>query len=482
MIIINYNTHIHLYTYIHIHIYMNDKIPNISNKEQIFEFITNYINPDKNKKQNGEIFTPIDIIDNMLNKLNEAYYEENKENIFSNPNLLWYDSSCGIGNFMIFIYYKLYDGLKNIIKNSKKRKQHIIENMLFMSEINENNVNICKKIFNPENKYNLNINLGNSLDFDVYNKWKINNFDIIIGNPPYQKGNKKTNSSRGGTNNNLYLDFIDNSFELLKPNGYLVYIHPPNWRKIGSKIFTKMIEKQFIIIDLNYNNIFKNISVKTDIYVIKNSNLIKPTTINCFDKKSKLIMTSNVILDKNPEFIPNIFSNEIKNIFNKMDKYGISYKCTINSDCHKIRDHVQNYNDKIYKYPLYNTSGNPFEYFSSRPHKDQYKNKVIMSCSGKLKPFYDNGVYGTTQDSMYYICDDEQKNNGKFIVDVLDCKLYKFIINICRWGNFRNEANLMSYIKFPKCKNYKQKINDEYIYQFFKLSQMEIDLVEKYYK
>lgn len=45
---------------------------------------------------------------------------------------------------------------------------------------------------------------------------------------------------------------------------------------------------------------------------------------------------------------------------------------------------------------LYNTSGNPYGYYSSKPHKYQYIKKVILSNSGKLKPFYDEGIYGTT--------------------------------------------------------------------------------------
>jgi hypothetical protein len=48
-----------------------------------------------------------------------------------------------------------------------------------------------------------------------------------------------------------------------------------------------------------------------------------------------------------------------------------------------------------YIYPLYNTSGNPYGYFSSKKHIDQDKKKVILSCSGKLSPKYDDGYYGT---------------------------------------------------------------------------------------
>ena len=34
-----------------------------------------------------------------------------------------------------------------------------------------------------------------------------------------------------------------------------------------------------------------------------------------------------------------------------------------------------------------------YDYFSSKKHIDQNSKKVIMSCSGKLSPIYDDGKY-----------------------------------------------------------------------------------------
>ena len=54
------------------------------------------------------------------------------------------DPCCGMGNFPIAIYLRLMDGLKNKIKNSVERKKHILENMIFMCELNKKNVMITR--------------------------------------------------------------------------------------------------------------------------------------------------------------------------------------------------------------------------------------------------------------------------------------------------------------------------------------------------
>jgi hypothetical protein len=458
----------------------NNNIESIDNLENIQKYIlNNEKSKNKNKKQNGEVFTPYEIIIKMLDALENRYLEEHKKNIYSNKNLKWFDNSSGIGNFMTVIYYKLNLGLKNIIKDDKLRKKHILENMLYMSELDKTNVDKCIKFLNPNNEFKLNINCGDSLTLDIKKTWNIDNVDIIIGNPPYQKQNKKNNSARGGTNNNLYIDFINKSIETIKVDGYFVYIHPQNWRKIGNNILNMFLSYRLEFLALNYGGkLFKNVSVNTDFYVLrktKNDNKFL-TIVECYDKKNNMVMT-NTFKITNVDFIPKFYSTEIQSIMNKITITGENRVCIINSYCHKIREHVSHIDEKTneHVYPLYNTSGNPYDYFSSKKHFDQDKKKVIMSCSGKLTPFYDNGKYGTTQDSMYFIVNSYLE--GQQLVNILNSKLYVFLTKICQWGNFRNEQKLFSYLKYPKIND--TKIDDVYINKYFNLTQKEIDILIK---
>jgi hypothetical protein len=161
------------------------------------------------KKENGEVFTPMNLVNEMLNKL--------PIEVWKNKNLKWLDPCCGMGNFPIAVYLKLMDELSDEIEDIKERKKHILENMLYMCELNKKNVLITKQIFDINNMYKLNLYEGDSLSLDTNKEWGVKYFDISIGNPPY--------------NNELWCDFVEKSLKLLNNDGYLLYIHPPNWRK-----------------------------------------------------------------------------------------------------------------------------------------------------------------------------------------------------------------------------------------------------------
>ena len=442
----------------------------IDNPKELLELITECLKPkDIEKKQFGEVFTPMKLVNEMLDKL--------PIEVWNNKELKWLDPCCGIGNFPIAVYLKLMETLKDEINDVKERKKHILENMLYMCELNKKNVLTTKQIFNINNEYKLNIYEGDSLKLDYNKEFRIKQFDIIIGNPPYQKENKKNDSARGGTNNNLYLEFVNISIQLLKKNGYLLYIHPLNWRKIGSKIFCEFINRNIHYLKLNYGgDFFENVSVKTDYYVLKNSNDINyKSTIEYINNKENYI--SNVILSKTLKFIPNIFNECINSILEKISLHGKQYECIISSDCHKTRSHVKKNETEKYKYPLFNTSGNPYEYFSSKEHINQYYKKIILSNSGKLLPFYDDGKLGTTQDSMYILV--VSKEEAEIIINTINSELFIFLIQICQWGNFRNEASLFTYFKYPDINIINDlKIDDNFINKYYKLNKKEIDFLE----
>jgi type I restriction-modification system DNA methylase subunit len=142
--------------------------------------------------------------------------------VWSDKNLKWLDPATGMGNFPVAVYLRLMEGLKEDIKDIKERKKHILENMLYMSELNKKNVLVCNQLFDINNEYKLNLYEGDSLKVNYEKEFGIKEFDIIMGNPPYQKNFKNNNSRVGGSS--LWSAFINYSMNILKNNKYLLFI------------------------------------------------------------------------------------------------------------------------------------------------------------------------------------------------------------------------------------------------------------------
>ena len=183
----------------------------IDRPKELLELINSCLKPkQKEKEENGEVFTPMSLINEMLDKLDEYYMKdqsfdqksesadkkENAKSIFEEKDFKWLDPANGMGNFPIAVYYRLMNGLKDQIPNNDKRKKHILENMLYMSEFNKKNVFVSKQIFDIENKYKLNIYHGDSLKLDIEKEWGVKKFDIVMGNPPYNKGGIRSHTGK----------------------------------------------------------------------------------------------------------------------------------------------------------------------------------------------------------------------------------------------------------------------------------------------
>lgn len=161
----------------------------IDEPKKLIEFISERLKPkDIEKHKFGEVFTPMKLVSEMVDKLPNS--------VFTDEKLKWCDPANGMGNFPICIYFRLMEGLKEKIKDKHKRKKHILENMLYMSELNKKNVYICKQIFDINNEFKLNIYEGDSLKLDIKNNgilinlilsWEIHLTKQKIKKQPVQK-------------------------------------------------------------------------------------------------------------------------------------------------------------------------------------------------------------------------------------------------------------------------------------------------------
>ena len=197
----------------------------------------------------------IEKIKELSNKKN---YKSDKElfgkifpnEIFKNPNLKWLDPGAGSGNFSIYLYYKLLENLNEEIPDINIRSDHIISNMIYIVEYRDENVKILEQIFGE----NANIYNKDYIDYSPSH-----NFDVIIGNPPFNfNGQKKvpTNSKNNKKQDGqtIWIDFVKHSISLLKNDGFLNMFIPSIWLKPDREKMYYFLLKY----DIQYLNCFSN--------------------------------------------------------------------------------------------------------------------------------------------------------------------------------------------------------------------------------
>ena len=207
-------------------------------------------------------------------------------------NLKCADIACGSGAFLLELYQLLYDSLVDYyFENDRSKlvqtsidtyklpyemKRNLLVNCIYGVDKDFNAVEACKfglllKLLEDEDVNSLssfhpilpdlsnNIFYGNSLlstaDVPADDALEINpfdfgdrTFDLIVGNPPYmktedikaftpkekslyEKGNRYTSAYK---QYDKYFLFIERALNLLKPDGYLGYVVPNKFMKVGA--------------------------------------------------------------------------------------------------------------------------------------------------------------------------------------------------------------------------------------------------------
>ena len=90
---------------------------------------------------------------------------------------------------------------------------------------------------------------GDSLKLDIKEKWKIDGFDAIIENPPYNEKNEGGKTKQG--KKKLYSDFMSADLKRLNENGYLIYVSPLGWITGTMSIYNEVIKYNIEYINFN---------------------------------------------------------------------------------------------------------------------------------------------------------------------------------------------------------------------------------------
>ena len=437
--------------------------------KDVLDIIEQNLTPKKTEKNLfGEVFTPVKLVCEMLEQL--------PIEVWTNPNLKWLDPANGIGNFPIVIYFKL---MTTLPIDEKIRSKHIIENMLYMNEINPVNIEMCKKIFNMiDANATPNVNKGDFLNTQLFSSIK---FDIIIGNPPYQEVTTEGISKHGS--GKIYPNFIQYSLQLLVDDGYLLFITPNTWFTGVSKTGQILnLFKKYNLLKINCSNIsryFPKVGTGTLVYFLLQKN-------NKYNA-TELLQSNKYILNiKDKEFLPNIlnrFSISIldKTLFSKQYskfkfikdsgpfhiKYGLKDLKTLTTRSDDI-DRVKKVKDDIHLCPIFHT--NKQTLYSSIENCFQKHKKILISQSSKFEPFYDNGQLGFTQNVVAILVN--SKKEADHIIKILHSKLYTFLLDCIRYS----KNITIHYLNFFPCPtDLNENFTDEDLYTLFDLTKEEIE-------
>ena len=178
-------------------------------------------------------------------------------------------------------YFTKDDGLKNkVLQLVMNNPDVILEPSVGQGDliqiIHNHNNKIHFDMYEIDNKIKLldgipnNVNYEDFIEADIKKK-----YETIIGNPPFVRTTK----------GNLYIDFIEKCYNLLKNNGELIFIIPSDFFKLtsASKLLNNMITNgTFTHIYHPHNeNLFENASIDIIVFrYCKNNKLLKQVLYN----------------------------------------------------------------------------------------------------------------------------------------------------------------------------------------------------------
>jgi hypothetical protein len=238
--------------------------------DKVIEYLKSHLDVrDRQKQRLGEVFTSLELVDEMLARLPAS--------IWRDPKCAWLDPAAGIGNFLLkaFIggtgYVGLMEGLKAAIPDAGARAEHIVTKMLYFVDINEGNNKVVRRLLDqlaPGARPNVEA-VDRRLGFlspQLPAGWP-SKYDVIVGNPPYQLGRvkvarftlkakaaQKASGAAAKTESVFWAKFVTASLKLLKSGGYLLFVHPITWfKKDRLGIHDLLLSKQLEVIKVFRN-------------------------------------------------------------------------------------------------------------------------------------------------------------------------------------------------------------------------------------
>jgi hypothetical protein len=385
----------------------------------------------KEKDRYGEVFTSIELIEELFDHL--------PSHIWKNPDLKWLDPAAGQGNFAALAYIRLMKGLDKVIKDPKKRKLHILHNMLYMVELNPNSARNLRRFFGKKSK----ISCANFLD--QKEKWVRDlgesTFDVVVGNPPFQttKTGKYDGSAGNRTLWNKFLDIVLKK-GVLKPRGHLAFITPANWRRPESPLYDMMTKEN----TLKYLHIYGKkdgqmklgAQTRFDLYIVQEGASKVGEKTRIIDEKGD----HHEIKTRDWPFLPNYAFSEIRAILVPKEK-GIPVIFSAGKyDARKL----SKTKTRQKRHPVVHNitrRGLGIRYAKEKEKEHMGVPKVLLNFNEKQYPYNDYlGQYGMSQ--LTFGIPIRSKKEGEKWIRALNNPRFEKILEATKWGSFQTDYRM----------------------------------------
>lgn len=413
----------------------SEKLSKVEHLKEVILMLREYVKVGEvEKKKFGEVMTDLNLVKHILKRI--------PKEAFSDMNSTFCDFANGTGVFPLVVIYMLMIGLEEKIPDPDLRYKHIIENQIFVSEIQPKNMFLYMCLVDPYDEYNLNIYCGSSLEQGfrdhMKNVWKKESFNYGIGNPPF--------------NQMIDMRFVKLSYELCDVT---CIVHPSTWlidEKGKQRAFNEtkeLIKDHLESIELfNGNKVFGiQLFVPCAITYINKNKKIKG--IKCID----MINNIEIVYDK----IYNINKFSDNKIYPSLKSKILSI-----SKIDNLLNHKSKKNGDFYV----NTA-------QIRGHVD-----LNSSTNMLINDFYtiitkDTEVVKYKQKHMFFSFTSETE--GKNFINYLKSNFCRFSLSIFKNNSQldRGELEIVPWLDFT------QEWTDEKLYKEFNLTEEEIEFIEK---
>ena len=406
----------------------------------------------KTKIADNIIFTPENIATDMVNILPDDVW---------NSKAKFLDPCCKSGIFLKVIYNKLMEKLSDEIEDEVERREHILNNQLYGIGQTPFCTALSQRSLHGTMKNNCNIKyidgyIGIVKDTDVKYKSTIERmfganmkFDVVIGNPPY--------------NNDMYLDFVQLGYRLIKDDGYELMITPAKWQAKSG---------------------VKNEEFRDKIVPYMRKIVYYPNAADVFDILEKSGICYYIIDKKR---------NNTECIVKNIDKYNThtGFNSEFEQYCgytlynQKIQNIIEKTGNKklridIGKSNEYNVVGTLMLGIgggSNRKTMWALDGSLVVISELKLVKKEQMELYGNN--FKYYYCS-EDENKCKSFISYCNTRLIRFLVLIGCCGDSISNSETWRFVPEPEA--FDHIFTDDELYKKYNLTQDEIDIIESVIK